>query len=219
MKSESYEEFLYKIKLHNDWNDSGGKIGTFLKLDNGNFPGIKLSQKRLDSAMLYRVNFENAYLEEVDMFGCYLLAASLNGANLKSSNLSKATLDNSSLINANLVNVTACKASFCNANLCGADLTGADLRSTSFFEANLENAILKNANLEMVSFNKARLYKTNLKGALGLEKTFNKILENRKQIPDHVDKTFDKWIDIGPEGSPIILKNDEMYEWLIKAAE
>ena len=59
-----------------------------------------------------------------------------------------------------------------------------------------------NANLKATVFNGARLYNTCFKGATGLEEIF---YDNQT-------------IDIGPEGTKILLKGEEMKKWLREQA-
>jgi 2-iminobutanoate/2-iminopropanoate deaminase len=100
-----------------------------------------------------------------------------------------------------LRNAKALRASFVEVDMCGADLTNANLRDTYFVDANLESAILCGADIHGATLEGVRFFRADLTGVKGLE------------------SVSAKWIDIGPEESPIRLEGDRLREWLICAVK
>ena len=193
------EDFLKKLKLHNEYNNTQLKYGELLEINGVNLSGIEMIKKDINSAILFNINFDNANLEECDMYGCYLVSSSFNNANLSVVNLNKANLDYTSFINAVLTNITGVRASFFNSNLERANLSYSDLRGVDLREANLRKAVLIETNLEKADFTGANMYNTDLRGAKGIESTYT------------------SWIDVGKEGFPRRLKGTEMTKWLLDA--
>lgn len=61
------EEFLDKLKLHNEYINSGFKLGQLLEIEGLDLKGIDLPNRNLDSAVLFGVNFDISNLMGVDM--------------------------------------------------------------------------------------------------------------------------------------------------------
>lgn len=196
-----YNAFFEKLKLHNEWNESGSKYGQLLEEENLDLSGINLSKKDLNSAVLFGAKFNYASLIEVDMYGCYLVSATFRNANLTSANLNKANLDYSHFINTKLINITGIKASFVKGTFNSVNFSGADLRSADFSGANLENVIFRDTNLEKVDFTGARLYNSDFRDAKG------------------VDRTYTKWINIGSEDYPQRLEGDDIINWILNSSK
>lgn len=122
------------------------------------------------------VNWNNCFLEGInlvrqDLTGASLVSASFTGADMREANLqgaklSYANLANSRLQHTNLKGSTMIGAILRNGNLIGADFSNANLSYAVFQGANLTNVNFTNANLTHVVFNNAILNKTIFRGAI-----------------------------------------------------
>ena len=97
-------------------------------------------------------NFQQADLQEAQLWGVHLKNANFIGANLRGANLQQAQLDGIKLVAADLrgVDLTGAslrKAKLMGANLQGASLRGADLRGADLSDADLEDVDWQDADL------------------------------------------------------------------------
>ncbi|MBD2767937.1 pentapeptide repeat-containing protein [Hymenobacter sp. BT664] len=190
---------LKKLKLHHDWLESLGRSGRQLALEDDDCTGLDFSGRILSQASLPGVRFDKASLKQVDLYSSNLASASFSGADLTEADLTRATLDYASLNDASLRNAKAFKASFIEVDMRGADLTDANLTDAYFVGADLERAILRGANITGATLEGVRLFRADLTSVKGFE------------------RVSAKWIDIGPEESPIRLEGDQLRDWLVCA--
>lgn len=116
---------------------------------------------------LYRINWEGAYIGDLN----------LENANLSRSNLQNATneyrpaqplsvsLKNANLEDADLHCIMLKQSNLERANLRNAKLPQAIMTNSSCMNADLTNANLEGADLQHVNFNGSKLFRANLKGA------------------------------------------------------
>lgn len=201
MERISELELKKSIDIHKIWSDSTGKVGVRLYLYNMDLSGLDLSDLDLIEAAMEEVNFTKTKFVNTILHGAHLVLSIFDYADLTNVKIRKANMNKTSCSNALFNNCAALRTTFYGANLKGANFTNAELISSSFDNANLEACIFNNANLKGIDFNGARLYNASFKGATGLENIYD-----------------NQCIDIGPEGSPIILKGEEMKKWLREQA-
>lgn len=195
------KELKLSIDVHMLWSNTSGKTGVRLYLCNKDLSGLDLSGLDLDGAAMEEVNFASSKFVNTMLNDSHLVLSIFNNADLTGVKLSKANMNKILCISGIFTNCKAIRATFYEANLKGSDFTNAELLGTSFSKANLDSCNFSNANLRATIFNEARLYNANFKGATGLEEIYDK-----------------QTIDIGPEGSQIILEGEEMKKWLREQA-
>lgn len=189
------------IRVHMIWSNTSGKAGVRLYLCDKDLSGFDLSGYDLDGAVMEEVNFTSSKFVNTMLNDAHLVLSIFNNADLTNAKLSKANMNKILCLSGIFTNCKAIRTTFYEANLKGADFTNAELSGASFSKANLEGCNFNNANLRATVFNEARLYNTSFKGATGLEEIY-----------------VNQSIDIGPEGSPIILEGEKMKEWLREQA-
>jgi hypothetical protein len=123
------------LREHQQWTESGFKLGT--------------------RADLSKANLSKANLSKANLMGANLIGANLTDANLREAHLAFANLSKANLAFASLTGAHVYKANLSDANLTYANLTDADLG-----HANLSNVYLTFANLA-----RALLYDVDLSGA------------------------------------------------------
>ncbi|MEO1286640.1 MAG: pentapeptide repeat-containing protein [Chloroflexota bacterium] len=126
-----------------------------------------LSDDPLVGAELYRINWENAYIGDLNLSDTDLSWSNLQRTTNKATKAKASSLNlkRSNLENANLAFAVMIGASFHKAKLHNADLTRSVLTYADLSDSDLTNARLEGADLQRVHFTNAKLFKTNLRGA------------------------------------------------------
>lgn len=156
---------------HSEWRSAALKD---LKLQQSNLTGLQLSKAdfsgsdftdsnlsntnlkraRLDLCDCSRVNFENAELNDVQLFKTRLNESDFRSSVLIAANLEQCSGKSVSFIRANLTGAYLMMSVLTESDFTGADLSG----------ANLEGAVLTNSNLALTNLQNSRISETDLTG-------------------------------------------------------
>lgn len=130
---------------------------------------LNISGKLPHSINLNNLNFENAELPNIDLFGCDLSNSNFTHANLKGANLCECDLSNTIFISSNLANTyfydsILLKTNFSNSNLTLSNLRDSKIEQCNFYQsklcfANLGNVYFENSILKKVDFSSSNLEK------------------------------------------------------------
>ena len=142
--------------------DLKGAIFDLAILPKVDFAGAQLEDASLNQTQLQSASLKGAELQSASLKGAELQGASLNGAQLQGASLNGAQLEGASLFSAQLQGASLDSARLegallFSAQLQGASLSGARLEGASLNAAQLEGARLFGAQLQAASLNAAQL--------------------------------------------------------------
>jgi uncharacterized protein YjbI with pentapeptide repeats len=155
-KKAEWRDFVFRAR----GRDLRGAIFDFAILPRVDFTGADLDDATFTNAQLDRASFERARLQSALFDGAGLQGASFATAQLQGASLVVARLQGASLHSAELQG-----ASLGSALLEGSDLGGAHLQGASLDDARLQGASLSLAQLQAASLSGAQLQAASLMGA------------------------------------------------------
>jgi uncharacterized protein YjbI with pentapeptide repeats len=125
-----------------------------IKAEQSQWTGARLTEARLEYAMLEGANLSNTSLQGSALSDADLRNAILRNANLKGADLSRTLFQGSDLSSARLQGARLVAAELQGANLTRADLqdanlTDANLQGTDLAHSNFQRAVLSNAKLQL----------------------------------------------------------------------
>lgn len=163
------DESFLRVKWHEAWSDSLGKLGHAFEAGNVQAPGVDLTKARLGGAVLVEANFTAAVLLGVDFAQARLCGANFERADLGESRFMKADAQECNFHGANLQSAWLLRADFHDSDFRFCDLRNADLRGADLSGADLRGADLRGALVAHTTFEGAKMAGAKLRGLIGAE--------------------------------------------------